>query len=43
MVGKLIGLRLMPLFGDNHADAMRFYAELEKTAPLPQYNPMQRN
>jgi hypothetical protein len=40
-VGMIIGLPLEPLFGENHKAAYRFYTELEQSAPLPLYNPMQ--
>jgi hypothetical protein len=41
MVGKIIGLRLEPLFGDDHRAAHRFYTELERNASVAYYNPMQ--
>jgi hypothetical protein len=42
-VGRIIGEHLVQLFGDNLAAARRFYAELEQTAPGPQYNPMKED
>ena len=43
MVARIIGLRLEPLFGDDHRAAHRFYTELEQTAPVEYYQPMKED
>ena len=41
MVARIIGLHLERLFEDDHRAAHRFYTELEQTAPVAYYSPMQ--